>query len=69
MVFGKPFWDAFREIALRENKTVAELVATIDRGNRGNLSSEIRIFVLDYCRRLEHPVDRFSVSEYYPAVA
>jgi predicted DNA-binding ribbon-helix-helix protein len=51
----EPFWDAFREIALRENKTVAELVAIIDRGgNRENLSSAIRVFVLDYCRRHKH---------------
>ena len=33
----------FREIAVREGKTVAELVAAIDRGiNRENLSSAIR---------------------------
>jgi predicted DNA-binding ribbon-helix-helix protein len=51
----EPFWDAFREIAVREGKTVAELVTTIDRGiNRENLSSAIRVFVLDYCKRHKH---------------
>ena len=48
----EPFWDAFREIAVREGKTVAELVATIDHGiNRKNLSSAIRVFVLDHFTR------------------
>jgi predicted DNA-binding ribbon-helix-helix protein len=45
------FWDAFREIAGDKNMTVSELVATIDHGgNRDNLSSAIRVFVLDHFR-------------------
>src|SRR5215813_8275095 len=46
------FWDALREIADRENVTVSALVGTIDHGpNRRNLSSAIRVFVLDHFRR------------------
>ena len=46
------FWDAFREIAGGKNMTVSDLVATIDHGgNRDNLSSAIRVFVLDHFRR------------------
>ena len=46
------FWDALREIAGGKNMTVSDLVATIDHGgNRGNLSSAIRVFVLDHFRR------------------
>jgi predicted DNA-binding ribbon-helix-helix protein len=50
------FWDALREIAGRENITVSALVATIDHGsNRDNLSSAIRVFVLDqFMRNSEH---------------
>lgn len=46
------FWDALREIADRENVTVSAVVATIDHGsNRENLSSAIRVFVLDHFMR------------------
>ena len=46
------FWDALREIADQERVTVSALVGTIDHGpNRRNLSSAIRVFVLDHYRR------------------
>ena len=46
------FWDALREIAGVKNMTVSDLVATIDHGgNRDNLSSAIRVLVLDHFRR------------------
>jgi predicted DNA-binding ribbon-helix-helix protein len=46
------FWDALREIADSERMTVSALVGTIDHGpNRRNLSSAIRVFVLDRFRR------------------
>jgi predicted DNA-binding ribbon-helix-helix protein len=46
------FWEALREIASQENVTVSALVGTIDHGpNRRNLSSAIRVFVLDHYRR------------------
>ena len=44
------FWDALREIADRENMTMSALVATFDHG-ADNLSSAIRVFVLDHFRR------------------
>jgi predicted DNA-binding ribbon-helix-helix protein len=45
------FWDALQEIARRENLRTSALVGRI-AGNRANdnLSSEIRLFVLDYFR-------------------
>jgi predicted DNA-binding ribbon-helix-helix protein len=49
------FWDALREIAARRRLSVNALVATIDAGRGGNLSSAIRLFVLDTCRRGELP--------------
>jgi len=46
------FWDALRESADSKNMTVSDVVATLDRGgNRNNLSSAIRVFVLDHYRR------------------
>ena len=44
------FWDELREIADRENMTMSALVATIDHG-ADNLSSAIRLFILDYYQR------------------
>jgi predicted DNA-binding ribbon-helix-helix protein len=45
------FWDTLKEIAARRRLTLSELVAAIDRRRQsGNLSSAIRLFVLDYYR-------------------
>ena len=45
------FWKGLKEIAGERNMTLSELVASIDSDRRhGNLSSAIRLFVLDYYR-------------------
>jgi predicted DNA-binding ribbon-helix-helix protein len=45
------FWGALKEIAIGRNKTLSDLVAEIDNGRpHGNLSSAIRLFVLDHYR-------------------
>jgi predicted DNA-binding ribbon-helix-helix protein len=45
------FWTALKDIATSRGATVAELVATIDAGRQhGNLSSAIRLFVLNHFR-------------------
>lgn len=47
------FWTALKEIAGQRNITLSDLVAAIDGERRhGNLSSAIRIFVLDHFRAL-----------------
>jgi predicted DNA-binding ribbon-helix-helix protein len=44
----EPFWDALRMIADRRGLSVQALVGRIDAGRGGqNLSSAIRVFVLD----------------------
>ena len=46
-----PFWTAFKEIAHARQMTLSDLVASIDTDKRpNNLSSVIRLFVLDYYR-------------------
>jgi predicted DNA-binding ribbon-helix-helix protein len=49
-----PFWTAVKEIAAAQRTTVSQLIATIDRERHGhqhtNLSSAIRLFVLNYYR-------------------
>lgn len=47
------FWEALREIAVRRGISVNALLAAIDFERSGNLSSAVRVFVLDRCRRGE----------------
>ena len=43
------FWNGMKEISGLRNMTLSELVSEIDRNRpHGNLSSAIRLFVLDY---------------------
>jgi predicted DNA-binding ribbon-helix-helix protein len=43
------FWKGLKEIAGGRDMTLSDLVATIDSGrSHGNLSSAIRLFVLDH---------------------
>jgi predicted DNA-binding ribbon-helix-helix protein len=46
------FWNGLKEIACSRGITLSELVQSIDTGRQqGNLSSAIRLFVLDHFRR------------------
>ncbi|HVH78425.1 MAG TPA: ribbon-helix-helix domain-containing protein [Stellaceae bacterium] len=45
------FWEALRELAAFRGLSVNALVAAIDASRAGNLSSAIRLFVLDSARR------------------
>jgi predicted DNA-binding ribbon-helix-helix protein len=45
------FWRSLKEIARGRGQTLSELTASIDTDrHHGNLSSAIRLFVLDYYR-------------------
>ncbi|HVX99532.1 MAG TPA: ribbon-helix-helix domain-containing protein [Pseudorhodoplanes sp.] len=45
------FWKGLKDIATSRDMTLSEMVAAIDSERRhGNLSSAIRLFVLDYYR-------------------
>src|SRR5262245_57825820 len=47
------FWKSLREIAKERRKTIKQLITDIDaKRNSANLSSAIRLFVLDYYRKL-----------------
>jgi len=60
------FWDSVRQIAAREGLTISALLSQIDRGRgEGNLSSAIRLFVLqdlkkriDAASRPQTPADK-----------
>jgi predicted DNA-binding ribbon-helix-helix protein len=50
------FWDALKEIASERDATLSEVVAGIDSSrSQGNLSSAIRLFVLDHFRGTTGP--------------
>ena len=50
------FWDELRAVARARNLSLNALIAEIDRAREGNLSSAIRLYVLDWLRN--HPADR-----------
>jgi predicted DNA-binding ribbon-helix-helix protein len=47
------FWEALCEIAARRGLSVNALLSQIDAERGSNLSSAIRLFVLETCRRGE----------------
>ena len=47
------FWKGLKEIASNRDVTLSEMVSAIDTGRaQGNLSSTIRLFVLDHYRTM-----------------
>lgn len=56
------FWNCMKEISAARDMTLSDLVSEIDSGRRqGNLSSAIRLYVLDHFRS--------RVAESQPAAA
>jgi predicted DNA-binding ribbon-helix-helix protein len=56
----EPFWLGLKEIAQRQHVTLSNMVGDIDtRRRQGNLSSAIRLFVLDSVRT---PVSGFTTK-------
>jgi predicted DNA-binding ribbon-helix-helix protein len=55
----RAFWDALRDMAQKDRKTINQLVSDIDTGRTGNLSSAIRVRLLAEARngRLPFPGD------------
>jgi predicted DNA-binding ribbon-helix-helix protein len=50
------FWKGLKEIASDRELTLSDMVAAIDSGRpNGNLSSAIRLFVLEYYRTMIGP--------------
>ena len=59
------FWNSMKEISGQRDMTLSELVGEIDSNRQqGNLSSAIRLFVLDYFRsRAMAPAVRKNKSD------
>jgi predicted DNA-binding ribbon-helix-helix protein len=57
------FWRAFKDIAIARGTTLSNVVSSIDaERNYGNLSSGIRLFVLDFYRAQCEKADRAKSS-------
>ena len=46
-----PFWEELSAIARERGNSIGALIGEIDRAREGNLSSALRLFVLDELRR------------------
>jgi predicted DNA-binding ribbon-helix-helix protein len=59
------FWEGLKEVAEDRDSTLSDLVAAIDSERQhGNLSSAIRLFVLDFYRnQLSEPMRSPGVGE------
>jgi predicted DNA-binding ribbon-helix-helix protein len=48
----EPFWQGLKDIASKRRQTLSELVASIDAERKfGNLSSAVRLFVLNHYQK------------------
>jgi predicted DNA-binding ribbon-helix-helix protein len=50
LTLEEPFWEDLRAIARRRGLSLNALIGTVDAGRNGNLSSALRLFVLDCYR-------------------
>src|ERR1700716_1052690 len=61
------FWESLKEIAGSGNMSLSDLITAIDSGrHHGNLSSAIRLFVLNYYR--EQLLDRLHMGDKREAI-
>ena len=42
------FWEVLRNIAQQENVSISTLITEIDDSSEGNLSSNVRVYILQY---------------------
>jgi predicted DNA-binding ribbon-helix-helix protein len=60
------FWNCLKQIAGRERISVSALITRIDGSRDGNLSSAVRLFVLQDLQSRINPVLRFGPSATHP---
>ena len=64
------FWSGLKDIAASRNMTLSELVASIDADRRqGNLSSAIRLFVLEHYRAHAEPTETHASGGARPVLS
>jgi predicted DNA-binding ribbon-helix-helix protein len=56
------FWDALKEVAARRGLSLNALIEEIDRGRGSNLSSAVRVYLLNHYRRAAEALSRRDPS-------
>jgi predicted DNA-binding ribbon-helix-helix protein len=56
------FWGCLKQIAARERMSVSTLIGRIDADRNGNLSSAVRLFVLQDLKSRVNPALRFGAA-------
>jgi predicted DNA-binding ribbon-helix-helix protein len=56
------FWNCLKQIAARERVSISALITRIDANREGNLSSAVRLFVLQDLQARVNPALRFGPS-------
>ena len=60
----QPFWEALKELAVRDEIALSELVGRIDRvRGKTNLSSAVRVYILAQYRSPAPPSSSLSTGE------
>ncbi|MBP7064412.1 MAG: ribbon-helix-helix domain-containing protein [Ferrovibrio sp.] len=59
----RAFWQALRQLATIEGKTINQMVSEIDAARSGNLSSAIRVYILARARQGELPPAALDVGD------
>lgn len=52
------FWEALKEVAADRRLSLNALIEEIDRGRAGNLSSAVRVYLLNHYRAAAAPLSR-----------
>ena len=65
-----PFWKSLKEIATSREMSLSDLLAAIDSGrHHGNLSSAMRLFVLNFYWEQRKPHDALAQLAQMPGAA
>jgi len=56
------FWEALKEVAAARRLSLNALIEEIDRGRAGNLSSAVRVYLLNHYRATQAPLSRRDPS-------
>jgi predicted DNA-binding ribbon-helix-helix protein len=61
LTLEQAFWRALKRLAARDGISINKLIERIDRDRQGNLSSAVRVYVLE-CLEAEAPMESDSSS-------
>jgi len=57
------FWEALQQAAAERGRTISQMVSDIDAARSGNLSSAIRVWILERTREGRLPADPAAAAD------